>query len=775
MLSTSPVTWDGGGDALSWTDPLNWDSDAVPSAGSDVVLPVRPQPYVVELDTAATVNSVRLTKELTIKFFLGGTTAGSAADQYTQLTTIDGITLGDSTLEVALSNGFVPSLGDTFTLVTHGSRSGVFAAESLPSLTAGLSWHVNYGGYNPYSSASIVLLVISTPTVTWDGDGDGVSWSDADNWSGDTLPGPTDNVLLPDFGEIYFVDFRDTSTINSLTLKSSAYLRIFSGSFTCTGDVNITAGGYLTQIAGDLQADGRFTLLGYGYLTIGGTFTQTATMHLATNCNPSIYPNGLLQVDGTLTVDTESLTLQGGTLQIDNLVDGTGRIVWQEGTVSGTGILDLKDSGHLLVVASSTATLSGSLTNKGSIQCGRFGDDLYWDDATLTNLGEFVFLSGSQKNMTAAGGTNLFINSGAVTGSSASLNFGIPFVNRGGVLNVQQFRTIGFTSTLTNEVGAILSGLGTIDVSNADFTNQGITNSVGILAITGDFPMSGTSVLNTEISGTSPGNGTRDHGQLNISGVATLDGTLNVTIWNGFTPALGDSFKIVTYASHMGSFDTANTPVLGGGLNWQVNATATGVTLVIIADADYDGLSDSDEVEIYHTFPDDPDSDDDGMNDGDEVAFWGDDWNADPDGDLLVNLLDPDSDNDGVIDGLETTDDPLIGGTPVEGLEGWFLSEWFGFYNTDFAPWLFHAQHGFIYRFPESTNASSYFYDNAMITWWWTNDSDYPTLYAFDPPEDLGGIDIASAWLWYFEGSRGPRSFAILSGPYAGSFMYFGP
>lgn len=119
--------------------------------------------------------------------------------------------------------------------------------------------------------------------------------------------------------------------------------------------------------------------------------------------------------------------------------------------------------------------------------------------------------------------------------------------------------------------------------------------------------------------------------------------------------------------------------------------------------------------------------------------------------------------------------EPLIGGTPVEGLEGWFLSEWFGYYSTEFAPWLFHAEHGFIYRFPESSNASTYFFDSAMGAWWWTNTSVYPSLFVFDPPADRGGTDIGFEWLWYFEGSSGPRWFSVLTGAHADSILSFHP
>ncbi|MDO9067638.1 MAG: thrombospondin type 3 repeat-containing protein, partial [Deltaproteobacteria bacterium] len=41
------------------------------------------------------------------------------------------------------------------------------------------------------------------------------------------------------------------------------------------------------------------------------------------------------------------------------------------------------------------------------------------------------------------------------------------------------------------------------------------------------------------------------------------------------------------------------------------------------------------------------------INDKAEMTYWGANWNADPDGDGIINLLDPDSDNDGFMDGTE--------------------------------------------------------------------------------------------------------------------------
>jgi hypothetical protein len=72
-----------------------------------------------------------------------------------------------------------------------------------------------------------------------------------------------------------------------------------------------------------------------------------------------------------------------------------------------------------------------------------------------------------------------------------------------------------------------------------------------------------------------------------------------------------------------------------------------------ITDSDSDGLTNADEVLRYGTDPAAVDTDQDGLNDGDEVLFWGTGWNADADGDGVINLLDFDSDNDGILDGAE--------------------------------------------------------------------------------------------------------------------------
>ena len=74
---------------------------------------------------------------------------------------------------------------------------------------------------------------------------------------------------------------------------------------------------------------------------------------------------------------------------------------------------------------------------------------------------------------------------------------------------------------------------------------------------------------------------------------------------------------------------------------------------VPVLDRDGDGIPADEEINTYGTDPTRVDTDGDGINDGEELDYWGTDWNADDEGDGIINILDADSDNDGYSDGFE--------------------------------------------------------------------------------------------------------------------------
>jgi len=83
-------------------------------------------------------------------------------------------------LNVQLSGGFAPQLGDSYQVLTAaGGITGVFGLETLPSLDPGLAWDVNY------SSNSVTLSVVSGGDLAADFDNDGdVDGADLNAWKG---------------------------------------------------------------------------------------------------------------------------------------------------------------------------------------------------------------------------------------------------------------------------------------------------------------------------------------------------------------------------------------------------------------------------------------------------------------------------------------------------------------------------------------------------------------------------------------------------------------
>ena len=60
------VTWDGGGDNQSWSDPQNWDSDTLPVATDDVIINDLSAELIIQIDTNVEVASIDSTEHLRV-------------------------------------------------------------------------------------------------------------------------------------------------------------------------------------------------------------------------------------------------------------------------------------------------------------------------------------------------------------------------------------------------------------------------------------------------------------------------------------------------------------------------------------------------------------------------------------------------------------------------------------------------------------------------------------------------------------------------------------
>ena len=84
--------------------------------------------------------------------------------------------------------------------------------------------------------------------------------------------------------------------------------------------------------------------------------------------------------------------------------------------------------------------------------------------------------------------------------------------------------------------------------------------------------------------------------------------------------------------------------------------------------------------------------------------------------------------------------------------DGWWFSDWFDSFNINSFPWIFHAQHEFMFVFDGSISESIFLYDLSSEGWFFTSALLYPNLYSFG----------RSSWVFYFEDTAKPRQFVDL-------------
>ena len=90
-VGAATVSWDGGGDGTSWSDPLNWSGDALPGSDDTAVLNVAAEPAVVLTGPAVTVAVLDCREALTLAG--DGLTVTGAATVRSQVLRLEGLQL----------------------------------------------------------------------------------------------------------------------------------------------------------------------------------------------------------------------------------------------------------------------------------------------------------------------------------------------------------------------------------------------------------------------------------------------------------------------------------------------------------------------------------------------------------------------------------------------------------------------------------------------------------------------------------------------------------
>jgi hypothetical protein len=371
--------------------------------------------------------------------------------------------------------------------------------------------------------------VASTSTdISWTNTNGG-NWSDAANWLDGAgvirVPAPGDNVTIGLIGQsliTYTVTLDVDANINSLTLGAS-----------------------------------------------GGRERQTLS----------------IPIGRTLTIAAASA------------VKATGILEMQGGVLTGGGTLDIQTGGEFNVNGQSDVGFGAfTFNNSGTFRWTSAGNINNLGGSVFNNLANGLFdiqndrtyglqIAGSQMQFNNAGtlrktesdGTTLFANvaftnSGSITvDGGGTIEFANGVTQTGGSIILEDGNNLTVTGGTLTLAGGTLGGAGTV---NGNVNNTGGVvapgASPGCLDIVGNFTQGAGGTLNLEVGGPTV---CTDFDKLNITGSATLGGTLNATLINAFDPLNGTPFQVMTFASRVGNFSTVNGP-------FTLNFTATDLTII---------------------------------------------------------------------------------------------------------------------------------------------------------------------------------------------------
>lgn len=310
--------------------------------------------------------------------------------------------------------------------------------------------------------------------------------------------------------------------------------------------------------------------------------------------------NGTLFIQNGATVSTGTGALGGSIIGFDYSATGMVQVAGSGSSWVNTGSLDVGQIGNgtLSVEASGSVSntsasigvaggqgsvtvtgLGSTWTNSGAVYVGRdygSGEMTVSGGGSVTNSDGFIGYSSdafTDGTVTVTGAGSSWANSGSLyIGGTASGGGGIGIldVNDGGMVSAGNAVRIWSSGTV--------KGDGTID---GNVISDGVIspgNSPGILTIDGNYEQNGTGELFIEIGGIVLGS---EYDQVNISGSAELDGTLEVVLVDGFDPDVNDTFVVLTATSITGVFDTVMLPTLNVGL-FDISYSSTSVSLTVV-------------------------------------------------------------------------------------------------------------------------------------------------------------------------------------------------
>ncbi|MGB8543007.1 MAG: hypothetical protein WCD49_15360 [Candidatus Acidiferrales bacterium] len=367
-----------------------------------------------------------------------------------------------------------------------------------------------------------------------------------------------------------------SGTLTGGIYKVTGTLEFAAGSGLVTNDAAITLTGATAEILNTSNSTNALTQ--FADNGTKGTFT------LATNTfnDANVFTNnGIIAVGAGAKFNAST--------QLTNFVSGTNTLSGGSYTLTGTGQFQFYNQGNSMDIVTNDAkiTLAGVDTTKNSF-IDQTGANALANFTTNGSSGA-LYLTTDRNFITPSNFTNAgIVDVEKSTGTGhTQLTVTGNYTQTGGTTTVDGLLTTsgaidiegGFVYGNAGTVAGAATLSGALDLTGGTINPGDGIKKIGVLNISGSYAESGAGVLNIDLDGA-----TADikYDVLNVSGAATLGGTLDVDTLTGFTLAAGDSFDILNYASETGTFTTLNLPTLTGGDTWNVNYAGNGGTELIL-------------------------------------------------------------------------------------------------------------------------------------------------------------------------------------------------
>jgi hypothetical protein len=545
----------------NWSDTSKWSCGHAPGSGDNAFITVDGT-YTVTLNVSATVNNLTM----------GGTSGTQTFSHGANTLTINNTSSFGSNAVYNLSGGTLQGAGDltingSFNWTWYGTITGTGAFTTTGTTTINIDTPYLTGRTWTQSGTATVtgnsMLKMGSGAIINNTVGGIFNLNNSSGYPPFSYNGGTNTfnnagTLNQQSAGMHPIEtiFNNSGTVNvdagtllihggtdtgTYAVDEGATLMFSTGTHDLNSGSSIVGAGIVDFSAGTVNINGTYNITGSTSFT-GGTANFNAAATVISVGSTMTITSGTANFSSGDAIDIMNLTISTGTLSGSDTVTVSGLFNWTGyGWVAGTGAF----------TTTGTTTISGTIS--GCALSGRT-----WTQsgtATITGSSNLRMIYGAILNNTVGGIFNLNSSSGSpITKETSTSTF-----NNAGTLNQQA------------------TGTHVIDTT---FNNSGnITLDPGILSMSSALT---TNITNIKIGGTTAGT---EYGRLATTGAATLNGTLNVSLINGFVPNVGDSFTIMTYGSKTGTFSTVNLPSLPAGKWWNpVAYNGTNIVLSVSGD-----------------------------------------------------------------------------------------------------------------------------------------------------------------------------------------------